>query len=78
MCPVENTACNERKIFVSLLSIAQDDNLMSKKVQVKYIHHMPPAYIKTLISEEFCILSKSVLEWDETDFWQIFEDVKDS
>lgn len=32
---VENTDCNERKIFVSLLSIAKDDNLMSKKVQVK-------------------------------------------
>lgn len=39
---------------------------------------MPPACIKTIISEEFCILSKTVLKWDETDFWQIFEYVKDS
>lgn len=35
ICPVENTDCNEGKTFVSLLSVAQDDNLMSKKVQVK-------------------------------------------
>lgn len=39
---------------------------------------MSLACIKAIISEEFCILSKSVLKWDETDFWQIFEDVKGS
>lgn len=39
---------------------------------------MPLACTKTILSEEFCILSKSVLKRDETDFWQIFEDVKDS
>lgn len=60
ICPVENTYCNKRKVFVSLLSIAQDDNLMSKKVQVKiyssYVSSMYKSYYfrRVLHPEQIC------------------------
>lgn len=47
-----------------------------RRYKPKYIHYMTQAYVKTIIWAEFYILSKSMLKWDVTDFWQIFEDVQ--